>query len=736
MASELIRPTRVTGRVTPPAPGGDYSEDATVLTDRTCSWHSDVTIRTDSRVVTGYSKTGGRFGVAEFDASGSLLDSRIIVDEPSLYLRINDHFMVVPWLIQNGTHAGKLWVITLPHGSNAAIAGTAGRRFYCRYSPTGRTANLIAAGGETDFLLAEGNHNYGNIQERASGRICMLTVNDQSDPQSVRFLITDDPAVLPTLCRPITDETGKPPGGASQLYVNAVPGEDADTMRVFSFLHPSVPNAPIKTFLVDLDNGQVRVGGVAQGSGSVFDSSGDVMLTYGDSPAINSVSGGLFTRLHDVCEYGNYQHGYAVAITQGERGSDLDAGSHIVMWCDPNGDIEDSANWQQAEVGAPNRARSWDNGSNRRYNSDIRFLPPRDDEGIRVWLIAYRGVDADYRIEIWAGNAPSAMDLVGTTAWSSSPRPMRLFTNPGADALLGFVYSFVSYTSFTNFIPGAPLAITTENIADRVPWTPENLPAGLVVDVFDPTVDVGLDGSNVTSWSGTVAVYTQGDVADRPTLGTNPDSIVFTPSSHSSGDKFIAGNSTARAFFRARGLVYSMLIARPAVADGNNHAWLHQSVNGAATSARLLIRQEKEDGRWQCAFRRADADAACLVKGDDVVVADTTYIVEALAVYSAGGSTGRLYVNALEQPAPVDEPTSGATTSDTASQVDHVGTDGVGLSNASGRCLAMIRMYGPAGATLSSEDQDRLQGWAAHRFGVASLLPLDHPYKTDVPFND
>jgi len=149
----------------------------------------------------------------------------------------------------------------------------------------------------------------------------------------------------------------------------------------------------------------------------------------------------------------------------------------------------------------------------------------------------------------------------------------------------------------------------------------------------------------------------------------------------------------------------------------------------------LLIRQEKDDGEWQCAIRRDDADAACLVNGTEVV-ADTTYMVEALATFSAGGSTARLYVNAVEQAAPSSEPTSGATTSNTASQVDHIGTDGVGLSNADGRCLGIIRMYGPAGATLSSEDQERLQGWAAHRFGVAALLPNDHPYKTDIPYND
>jgi len=108
-------------------------------------------------------------------------------------------------------------------------------------------------------------------------------------------------------------------------------------------------------------------------------------------------------------------------------------------------------------------------------------------------------------------------------------------------------------------------------------------------------------------------------------------------------------------------------------------------------------------------------------------------MLEALAVFNASGSTARLYVNTAVQTVPSVEPTSGATSSNTDSQVDRIGTDGIGTSNAAGRYLADIRIYGPAGATLSADVQQRIQGWAAHEFGQTAVLPNDHPYKSVIP---
>ena len=810
-------------RVTPNGPASPYAIDATVLTDRTASWHVDVMIRTPTAIVAGYSKTSGKYGIAEFDPNtGVVIDSRVIVDEPTLYTSINDHFMVIPWRVHNGVHAGKLWAISLPHG--VAISGEGGLRFFCRYSNTGRTSNLVPAGSGTDYLLASDIHNYGNIQERSDGRICLLTINDNSVPQTGRMLYTDDPSVIPTLCRPIFDMSSIPSGGDPQIYANAVPGVDADTMRVYLFLHPSVPDAPIRTCLLNLSDGTCRVGGVAQGSGSIFDTSGATMLSYGIAPAINAPTGSMFTRVHDVCQYGDYQHGYAIALTQGTVGSDLDAPSHIVRWCTIGQNVEDSANWQQVNIGDANRARSWDNGGNRRYNSDIRFLPPVGDEAIRVWLIAYES--GFYRVEIWSGSAPNTMNRKYASEWSDAPRPMRLFTNPGArqDAIVGFIYGFDSYTSFSNFVPGDPSlvsyavpSVVTNPVISGVPnidqvyyvaspatftgtpmityqwrisdnsdgsspsniigatsetytpqagdsgkylqrqdiatsergvvvgssnwssavvsqplWSPSNLPAGLVAEFFDPAVGTTLVGSDVSEWTGSGStVYSQTNSAERPSYNSSPSFISFAPTTASTGDQFLSGDAVGVDFFRNRGLVYSLIIVRPTALGTSTRAWKNHSNGSAATAARMLIRSTT-DRKWQLVLRRLDADPISSIVGTDAVI-DTDVMLEALGVFSSSGSTARFFVNTVQQPNPTTEPTSGAATSNTASLADRLGTDGTGGSNAAGRLYVAARVYGSSGVTMSQSDQQKLQGWAAHKFGFVSLLPSDHPHKSSAP---
>jgi hypothetical protein len=808
---------RVTGRRKNSAGSTQYPLDLTVLSERTASWHSDLVDR-HSVVVHGYSKSDGRFAVAEFDRNtGAVLDSRIILDEPTLYTSINDHFMVVPHLIRNGTHAGKLWVITLPHGPGTSGEGS--RRFYCRYSLTGRTANLVPAGTTQDYLLASQVHNYGQIQERSDGRLCLLTINDGSSPQSGRLLYTDNPAVIPTLCRPIFDMTTIPAGGDPQIYANAVPGPSADTMRVYLFLHPSVPDAPIKTCLLNLADGTCRVGGVAQGSGSIFDASGSTMLTYGNAPAINSPTG--FTRVHDVCQYGLYQYGHAIALTQGAINSNLDEPSHIVRWCDPDDNVEDAANWQQVNIGAANRARSWDNGGNRRYNSDIRFLPPRGSESIRVWIVAHQS--GNYRIEIWGGESPNAMVMLDATPWSSK-RLTRLFTNPKGDidSLLGFGYGILTYSSFVDFVPSVPETIltsidavsssslegtpnvgnifssatpsvfsttssfpnptisykwwisdddqgansnmidgaTSQNytpvisdvgkhlqrqdiaknsagtvstfsnwslaVQNQTLWDMADLPFGLQYEIFDPSTGVVLDGGQIAEITGEDgSVYSQSNAINRPDYVSMPPHINFSPVN------FLSGDSKVNDLFRNRGLFYNLLIARPTILNGTNRHWRHCSTGASTSTTRFLLRSGTTNA-WQLTVRRLDGDSASTIIGA-IAEVDKDVIVEGLAKFSASGSTARLFINTVTQPNPLSEPTSGTTSSDTASQLDRIGSDGTGTTNVAGRLYLDVRVYGSAGAMLTVSDQQKIQGWAAHKYGFVNLLPSDHPYKLSAP---
>lgn len=47
--------------------------------------------------------------------------------------------------------------------------------------------------------------------------------------------------------------------------------------------------------------------------------------------------------------------------------------------------------------------------------------------------------------------------------------------------------------------------------------------------------------------------------------------------------------------------------------------------------------------------------------------------------------------------------------------------------------LIVMRNYGSAEDDLSSEVQEKLEGWAAHKYNLFEYLPSDHPFKQSPP---
>lgn len=440
--------------------------------DVTASWHTDPVARAgDNRILFGYSKSGGIFGIMERDANtGAVIDARIVLDDPERYVGINDHFMVVPTIVTNGPHAGQLWVFTVPHGAN--VQSTGDREFHFFTSPTQRIADLAPATGGRDpgrpnVLMCGSTFNYANVQERSDGLLTALVMNDAA-PQSAPLLWTPTPGQTPVLGRPLYSIAGHPAGDTVQFYVNSVADpEQADTAFVIAFAHPSALGSPIKLARHNLATGRVVIAGKAL-PGDIYASTGEPVCTWAQLATIYTPPAGEFVRVHDVCGFGPYQ-ARAVAVTHGTGTGDENSPSHAILWCPPGADQENAANWTLVPVGPQFRAASWDNAGRpfgRRYNSDIRFLPARDGHALRILLIVRDPATALYRCETWGiarnrSGAP-ALSLLEACPWAASPRPMRAFVNPGAatDNVQAVVYGYESYNGFRDFNPAPPQIIT------------------------------------------------------------------------------------------------------------------------------------------------------------------------------------------------------------------------------------------------------------------------------------
>lgn len=356
------------------------------------------------------------------------------------------------------------------------MANNGNRRFYARYSPSGRTANLVAAtggltvAGDPSGLQVTNTSNLGQLQERTDGRITMQFIDDAATPQASRFLWTDNPEITPTFGRKVFDMAGVV-GGTAQFYINSVADTTAANRQfVVMFIHPSIADQPVKCAWVDLSAGtvlqNVDTTPTTAGTGTIYDAEAGqaAMLGYDNAATVNVTTGSQFTRVHDVCAYGDFQ-ARAIAVTRGATGATFQAVSHQVIWCAAGLNRSNSANWTVSSIGAGNRAQTWDNGGNRRYNSDIRFLPPRDGDAFRCAVVARDPTSTDFRIEVWGGANPGSVSLRGATprVAASPNRPCRLFVSPGAatDAQQAMVYGFTgTYLNFNDFTPMTPFSVT------------------------------------------------------------------------------------------------------------------------------------------------------------------------------------------------------------------------------------------------------------------------------------
>ena len=126
--------------------------------------------------------------------------------------------------------------------------------------------------------------------------------------------------------------------------------------------------------------------------------------------------------------------------------------------------------------------------------------------------------------------------------------------------------------------------------------------------------------------------------------------------------------------------------------------------------------------------RRLDANAYASLGGSTAVVGSWVMV---LATMDWANRTGRVYVNGAQTASNTTLTTAG-NTSDTASAIGFC----VGAGKVAGGFAADVEVAGAlvgAGSLPSTDEINRLFGWAAWHWGLVDALPADHPYKTVAP---
>lgn len=260
------------------------------------------------------------------------------------------------------------------------------------------------------------------------------------------------------------------------------------------------------------------------------------------------------------------------------------------------------------------------------------------------------------------------------------------------------------------------------------PWTPAALGVSQWLNDDSSVTDAGAGAcSQWNDISGNAWHFTQGTGTKRPTItpaGLNSRRTM----AFDGGD--IMGSSGATGLFQNVASGYLFGLYRLGVTDGvaTQRAFYWFSRNGSTTS-RLTLGAANSTGVANAPYfggRRLDTDS---FSGPGSSTARAIQWVMALGVCNFATRELWLYINGGLDSSVTGAWTAGGNTSNTASQGVSLG--GI-LSEAAFFQGDIAEVFAGVGVP-SSDSIDKTFGYAAHRWGLTSLLDVSHPYKSAPP---
>lgn len=265
-------------------------------------------------------------------------------------------------------------------------------------------------------------------------------------------------------------------------------------------------------------------------------------------------------------------------------------------------------------------------------------------------------------------------------------------------------------------------------------WTPLNM-------ATSPRIYLDVQDSSVTDVSGACA-----EISNLGSLGTNGNFLQGTASNRPSilnaelngrrvlrfdGSNDVLTCSTAATLFRNTGAAWVFSVYKKRTTDGSPTArYLLFSSDAGSLIRFSVLAADNAVGRANkptMFAKRLDADSAAALESPNVV-AGSYVMFMATCDYST--RAGVIRENGTQSAANSALTASAGNTSDTsAASATSIGALSAGGSAADIDLATVV----VSNVMPSAGEIEKLEGWAAHRWGLAGNLPSGHPYKTTAP---
>lgn len=259
--------------------------------------------------------------------------------------------------------------------------------------------------------------------------------------------------------------------------------------------------------------------------------------------------------------------------------------------------------------------------------------------------------------------------------------------------------------------------------ADQPGWTPAQISPTFWLNDASPITD---NAGNCAQWndiSGNGKHFSRVSPANQPL-------IVSTGLNGRRTIRFDGlGDSLARApdnLFQNSPACYCFIVLKKLATDAGSFRLVFVTQAGVnATRFSVSASATGFANRPRMVARRLDADAAGILGGATATGTDW-YMVMCQMEWSSGAGT--IYLNDVSD-ATNPTLTSAGNTSNTNNFSDIlIGSDGTNHAD-----VEIAEMVVTNGVILGTSDRNKLFGYAAHRWGLTSLLDISHPYKTTPP---
>jgi hypothetical protein len=283
-------------------------------------------------------------------------------------------------------------------------------------------------------------------------------------------------------------------------------------------------------------------------------------------------------------------------------------------------------------------------------------------------------------------------------------------------------------------IPGVMAAQMRVAVGGGTLWTPLNMATvpQIYLDAEDSVVtDVSGACSAISNLGamGADGDFSQGTAGSRPAIVESGLNGMRMLSFDGVDDRMLTSSTAAKQLFKSVNHAWVFAVFRRAAATTGNTRALVYSTVGTGTAGRFAAWAgfSGNDNKLIVRGQRLDGDAA-----GTAIVSAVTFSGYTMALCRVNYSTR---VAIVEQDAVVrgsgNSPVSAGATSATDA-LHPIGLCGF-PSGAGGDADVDLSNVLLGNTLLSSDDIDKLFGWAAHKYGLTANLPGGHPYKTVAP---